>query len=670
MKFFYLFKGLFDPSSCHYPRWILLTFIFLISGDLFAQEPTLSPDVLKTMSLEELLDIEITSVSKQPEKLSESASAIQVVKSTDILRYGATNLPEALYLAGNLQVAQKGAHSWGISARGFNTDLANKLLVMIDGRSVYTPLFSGVFWERQDYLLEDLSQIEVISGPGGTIWGANAINGVINIKTKEAGQTQGLFAEVATGNELKQLIGLRYGGKLTEDVHYRVYGKFGNREGMVFEDSTRSGDPWKMGQGGFRMDAKPSSNQHFTLQGDFYSTKADITLNETSKTRGGNALGRWAITLSNGSSFQVQSFYDRTKLYLPAAAFIINGTELAPAGVFKDDLTTFDLELLYRFRPLGKNKIITGTGYRFSDDKVTNAPALGFLPERLKQSLYSVFIQDEINLLQNLFLTLGSKLEHNAFTGFVFEPSSRLRVNLGESRILWAAASRAVRMPSRIDRQITQGTPPYFVLLRGNPDFKTEKVIALESGFRTSISSIATASISLFFNQYDDIRSTVLDPVTTFPLYFENGLAGDTYGLEASMTLEPFDWWSVFSSYNYLHTDIRVKKGHTDFNNAYNETADPSWQYTLRSSFDLPFHLSISPAFRWVDNLTINNAGVPEKVPAYAELDGSISWEPWDAFQLSVAGRNLLHGSHVEYGLPGSRVAIQRSVYVKLAMRF
>ncbi|UII33180.1 TonB-dependent receptor plug domain-containing protein [Fulvivirga ulvae] len=378
--------------------------IQLLSFGLLAQqqEDRYSPTALKALSIEDLMSIEVISVTRRPEKLTESASAIQVITSKEILKYGATNIPEALYLAGNLQVAQKGSHSWGVSARGFNTELANKLLVRMDGRTVYTPLFSGVFWDRQDYLLEDLDQIEVVSGPGGTLWGANAVNGVINITTKSAEETQGLYIQGAIGTEIEALAGLRYGGEINRDVHYRVYTKYSKRDESVFPDSIDANDAWDIIQGGFRMDAD-KGNSHFTFQGDVYNSSLGLTFGEESEVLGGNILARFIHVFADSSEVRLQTYYDYTDLDLPAEAFVVNGTELAPAGIFEDRLSTYDVDFQHHFGLGRSNSIVWGVGYRFTHDEVTNAPALGFLPENLDQNLFSVFVQDEIKVYGNLF---------------------------------------------------------------------------------------------------------------------------------------------------------------------------------------------------------------------------------------------------------------------------
>ena len=632
------------------------------------------PGVMKKMSVEELMDIEVTSVSKRPEKLSDTASAIQVVTGEDVRRSGASSIPEALRLAGNLHVAQKGSHNWAISARGFNTDSANKLLVLMDGRSVYTPLFSGVFWDVQDYLLEDIDRIEVISGPGGTLWGENAVNGVINIISKSAKETQGVYVEAGGGSELRGFGGLRYGGTLESNVFFRVYGKYFDRDNAVFPDGNDASDSWHMGRGGFRIDAEPSSQSTFTLQGDFYSGDENLSTGGHAGVSGGNIIGRWSHTLSEDSDLSLQLYYDRTHLNdpIPANAY-------APAGTLIQNLDTYDLDFQHRFALGEHNHMVWGLGYRFTHDVVKNAPALAFVPPTLDQNLFSGFVQDEIILVKSLTLALGTKLEHNDYTGFGCEPGARLAWTPTERQTIWAAVSRAIRAPSRVDRDIRLPTPAFSPLvdnlLIGGAGFKSETVIAYELGYRARLGSKVSASISTFYNDYDDVRSTSLAPppaVFRLPLFYENNLEAQTHGIEFSANYQVCDWWRLRGGYDLLKEQVWVKSGRTDFNNALNETADPQHQFSIRSAMDLPQHIELDAGLRWVDSFRFNNNGTPATVPDYFELDVRLSWHPTKNLEFSVVGQNLLQNHHLEYVIasPNPREEIQRSVYVKAAWRF
>ncbi len=626
---------------------------------------------LKNMSIEQLMNLDVTSVARHSQKLLDAPSAIQVVTGDDIEESGASSIPEALRLADNLDVAQKNSHDWGISARGFNTDLANKLLVMIDGRTVYTPLFSGVFWDEQDYLLKDIDRIEVISGPGGTQWGANAVNGVINITTKNAKDTQGLYAEGGGGTELRDFAGVRYGGTLAPGVYFRIYGKYADHGDQVLANGASATDSWSKAQGGFRIDSEASPDNTFTLQGDAYGGHDNLQTGGQDRTNGGNVLGRWVRTFSDESDLHLQLYYDRTHLTDPVSAFMLGKLVIAPPGTLKDDLSTYDLDFQHRF-PLGEyNRILWGLGYRFTDDEVVNAPALAFFPATLEQRLFSGFAQDEIALGQDWSFIAGSKFEHNDYTGFEAEPNARLKWNVGPARMLWAAISRAVRTPSRIDRDLSEPAPPHIVVLRGDANFTSESVMAYEAGYRTQLWSKFTASLSTFYNYYDNVRSTSTTPKTVLPFYFANNLEGETYGAEFSGTYQVAGNWRLHAGYDLLKEHLRIKPGETDLNDALNETSDPEQQWSLRSSLDLPQNVELDTTLRWVGTLHNNNGPTPGTVPSYFELDARLGWQATQNLELSVVGENLLHHHHPEYGFPGpTREEILRSVYGKAEWRY
>jgi iron complex outermembrane receptor protein len=646
----------------------------MLSPSLHAQNAT--PAALKKLSMEELMDVEVTSVSRRPEKLSETASAIQVITNDDIRRAGATSLPEALRLASNLQVAQKNSRDWGISARGFNTELSNKLLVLIDGRTVYTPLYSGVFWDVQDYLLEDVERIEVISGPGGTLWGANAVNGVINIITKNARDTQGVYVEAGGGSELKDFAGARYGGTLGATTQFRVYGKHFDRGDSVRSDGSDINDAWHMTQGGLRVDTDLTAQQQFTVQSNFYDGQEQLASGGASLTNGINVLSRWSNAYADDASISVQVYYDRTHLALPKPA-----TDFLPAGTLTDDLDTYDLDFTHHFRPLPEHLLTWGLGYRYTHDAVQNAPTLELSPERLNHSLMSGFIEDKVALRSDLFLTLGTKLEHNDYTGFEFEPSGRLQWNLSNQKTLWTAISRAVRTPSRLDRDLFQptGLPAPFVqsILNGSDEFRSETLIAYELGYRAQWTSAFTTNIATFYNYYDHVRSFTPTPPTIFsfglpfPLVSANNLKGETHGLELSGTYQALSWWQLRGGYTLLKEHLRVKTGAIDFSNALNETADPEHQANLHSSMDLPGNVQVDIGLRWVNTLHNNDGPTVGTVPNYVEGDLRLSWHANNGLEFSVTGQNLLHSHHPEYGYPSvDRAEISRSVVAKAAWRY
>jgi iron complex outermembrane receptor protein len=666
----------------------------LVTGPLFAQtpavpsaqvsptvSPTQTPDItpavkeLKKLSLEQLMDLDVTSVAKQPEPYGQAPAAIDVVTNDEIRRSGASSIPEALRLADNLEVAQKNSHDWAISSRGFNTDLSNKLLVLMDGRSIYTPLFAGVIWDIQDYLLEDIDRIEVISGPGGTLWGANAVNGVINITSKSAKDTQGLYVEGGGGLEQRDFGGARYGGALGSDVFYRVYGKYFDAGDEVFPNGSQAPDSWSMGQGGFRIDAQPSSEETFTFQGDYYSgDENEPTVGET-KDNGGNLLGRWSLAFADDSDMSLQLYYDHTYLNDPIAA-----SAFAPSGTLIDTLDTYDLDFQHRFHLNDGNNFIWGLGYRVTHDVDIPAPGLAFDPSILDQGLFNVFAQDEMTLAKNLSFIFGSKLEHNDYTGFEVEPSARLKWDLDADNMIWTAVSRAVRMPSRVDRDERILTPALSGLgindlLIGGADFVSETVVTYELGYRAQLTKEFSTSISTFFNNYDDIRSAAFTPPPAplgLPVVFQNNLEAQTAGVELTTDYQLLSWWRLHGGYDLLEESVWIRPGETDINNALNETADPKNQVFLRSSMDLPGNLELDPAFRWVDSFIYNVNGVPGTVPSYAELDVRLGWHVAQNVELSVTGQSLLHDHHSEYVISGSspQEQIQRNVYGKLTCQF
>lgn len=607
---------------------------------------------LKVIPFEELFNLEISTVSRRPERLVDAPSAAQIITGEEIRRSGASSLPEALRLASNLQVAQIDSRQWAISARGFNSSTANKLLVMIDGRSVYTPLFSGVFWDVQHVLLEDIDRIEVISGPGAALWGANAVNGVINVISKSAKDTQGVLVSGGGGSSLQGLGAVRYGDKIGENLYFRVYGMGFQRDDTELRTGREATNDWHLGQGGFRADWLPAGGEVVTVQGDFYGgsiaqpAPGDVTVN------GQNLLARWTHPLAAESDLTLQLYWDRTWRRIP--------------NLFAEQLNTYDLDFQHRF-PLGaRNKLMWGAGYRLMADEVDNSSVLAFLPARRNLQLFSAFVQDEITLLRDrLFLTLGSKFEHNDYSGFEVQPSGRIAWLPATNHTVWAAVSRAVRSPSRIDTEIfAPGSPPFF-FQGGDDRFDSEKVIAYELGYRTELNRRLGLSISTFFNDYDDIRS--VEPIAGAPgqSIILNELRAETYGVEVALTWQPLDRWRLRGGYTYFRKHIFVGNS-LDPNRGRGEGNDPHHQFLLQSLVNLPGRVEFDSVFRYVDNL--NQDG--PSVPAYVSLDLRLGWHPGKNWEISLVGQNLLDRRHPEFGAPATRQEIPRSVYGKITWRF
>jgi iron complex outermembrane receptor protein len=408
-----------------------------------------------------------------------------------------------------------------------------------------------------------------------------------------------------------------------------------------------------------------------TVQGDVYEGHEDDQSGGTSNTSGENVLGRWSRRFSDTSDLSLQSYLDRTHLLNPVAPLSLGALQLAGAGLLQDDLTTYDVDFQHRFRIGAANGIVWGWGFRYTHDVVSNAPALAFLPPTLDRDLYSIFAQDEVALRPDLSLTVGSKLERNDYTGFEVEPNVRLSWLLNSNQALWSAISRAVRTPSRIDQDVFEAAPPHFVLLEGGSHFTSESVVAYELGYRVQIEPQLSASVSSFFNHYNDVRSTTITPTTLLPFFFANGLEGDTYGLEFSGNYQVSDSWSMHAGYTLLKEHLHVKPGQIDINDALNETADPQHQFSLRSSFNLPRHTEFDTALRWVDTLHTNNGPVVGTVPSYFELDTHLAWHASDRLEFALVGQNLLHNRHPEFGFPEpSRPEIERSAYGKFTWRY
>jgi iron complex outermembrane receptor protein len=621
------------------------------------EDPLASPSRLKKLSVEQLMDIEVTSVSRRPEKLAEAASAIQVITQEDIRRSGATSLPEALRLASNLEVAQIDSRQWAISARGFNSTTSNKLLVLIDGRTVYTPLYAGVFWDVQDTLLEDVDRIEVISGPGATLWGANAVNGVINITTKSARDTQGALLLAGGGNQLQDFGGLRYGGRVGSDFSYRVYGKYQARDGAKLPDGGDIPGDWHTAQGGFRVDGDISPRDALTIQGDFYDGRSAQPTPGDIAVSGANALARWSRGFSEKSDLKLQVYLDYTHRFMP--------------GSFGEDLTTLDLDFQHRFALGDGNGIVWGLGYRQSSDSIDKSATLAFLPADIARRWYSAFAQDEIALIaERLNLTLGTKIEHNEYTGVEFEPSVRLAWRVSPRNTVWSAVSRAVRTPSRIDRELfAPGNPPY-TLIAGSPNFDSEKLVAYEVGYRTQLREKWSLALSTYYNDYQDLRSVEhIAAPAPFPVSIGNGLTGESYGAELTLDYHVTDAWRLRAGYSELRIHLSHKPGSTDSNAGSNESHDSDHQLLLRSSLDLPGRWQFDATYRQVSAIANQN------VPAYDELDIRLGWQPISSLEISLVGQNLLHDQHPEFGAltasPSSiRREIERSVYGKAVWRF
>ena len=642
--------------KCTFPVFMMGIFFILIfsSKTSYSQnrDSANSTGDLKKLSLEDLMNVEVTSVSKHPEKLNEAASAVQVISGDDIRNSGVKTLAEALKLAANLQVAQVNSSQWAISARGFDNVLANKLLVLIDGRTVYTPMYGGVFWDVQNVMLEDVDRIEVISGPGGTLWGENAVNGVINIITKSSAKTEGIYAEGAYGNTMPGEGSIRYGGKIAPGLTYRVYGTGYKLANVVDTAGNSAKDGWWMAQGGVRMDYATEKNQ-VSLIANFYDGRPNPDGDTTPiTTTGENVVARWNHKISQTGDFQLQAYYDHTWRDF--------------GNKFTEDLKTYDIEWQNRFQ-LGKRHTITyGGDFRQMEHKVADLPLFGFTPADKMLYLYSGFLQYELMLVKDrLRFTLGSKLEHNTYTGLQYLPNARLTYTPTTQQTVWAAVSRAVRDPSRTDREFSVSLTPTFPVIMGSDSFQSETVIAYELGWRFQPTKKISASVSTFYNWYDDIRSA--EPGTGaggYPITLGNGVRGETYGAELSANAQVTNWWSLRGGYTFLRKNLWVKPGSKDLNKATAESDDPEHQFLVQSNMQLPYHFQFGAVVRYV-------AELPKPVvAAYTGVDVKLGWTFHKFLELSVVGQNLLYNQTREFQASTPIREIQRSIYGKIACRF
>ena len=631
---------------------VLLTCTALAATPAAAQDAA----ALKRLALEELMDVDVTSVSRRSEPLSQAAAAIDVITADQIRRSGATSLPEVLRLATGLAVARVDGTTWAISARGFTGTASNKLLVLIDGRSVYTPLFSGVFWDVQDTLLADVDRIEVIRGPGATLWGANAVNGVINIITRPASRTQGGRIEIASGNQERGLAAIRYGDELGTSAHYRAYTKFNYEDAQQLQSGASAGDPLRRVQFGGRIDWRVSPRTQVAIIGDGTVGSMGRAGRPATDVHGGNILARMRHETAGGADLQLQAYYDRTFRSSP--------------GSFQEDRGTWDLDLQYRARAGARHSLLAGGGYRLSRDTTAvppsggaPAPAVVFVPASRHSPLVALFAQDELTIVpERVTLTVGARAEHNDFSGFEFQPTVRARWMPRPRTVLWGAVSRAVRTPTRLDADVRSVLPTGEIVAIGGGDaFVAESVVAYEAGYRVHLLSSLSVDIAAYHNEYDRLRSQEPGP----PLVLANGLRGRTNGLETQVTVRPTGWMRWQGSWTLFDKHLELRPGSADPTGGSAEGNDPGQQFGLRSSFNLPHRTEVEGFLRHVGELPAPT------VPAYTELNLRASWGVTDDFELAVVGANLLHESHAEFGTPGPlRAEIERSVYVRARVIF
>ncbi|MDX1974525.1 MAG: TonB-dependent receptor [Rickettsiales bacterium] len=641
-------------------------------------------DALLNLSLEELTNIEVTSVSKKAEKASEAAAAIYVITQDDIHRSGLTNIPELLRMVPGLHVAQSGSHQWSVSSRGMSGQFADTLLVLIDGRTVYTPLYSGVYWDIQDTPLQDIERIEVIRGPGATLWGANAVNGVINIITKSSKDTQGGYASTTVGNYLNAEASTRYGAKIDDNSYVRAYAKYNDYAEAKTMADRGADDNWNKAQAGFRTDLHTTDNRSFTLQGDMYDAGTNGILNllqpagntvpnfVRESDNGGNILGRWNEKFAKDSELTVQMYYDLA---------------MRENIVFDHNIQTLDLDAQHAWSAIDRHEIVWGMGYRRVITDVDSNPrtALGIpyfsmSPNNQEQNLYSAFFQDKIALVKDqFFLTLGSKFEHNDFTGIEYQPSARLSWIVDDSQTLWSSISRSVRTPniggtSNVQQLAVALAPDTFYTQVGNPNQDSIEMVAYELGYRIQPAKNLSFDLSTFYNDYDNMIIGVqgtpyfVGPYTMVPISPESLGRAHTWGFEAASKWNPVNWAELSASYTLLHMKFEQPDPL-----GYNfRDRSPEHQFNVRSTFFLPHNVEFTTSAYYVDQLQAIDINTTSDVSDYLRFDTRLAWKPMDSLELSLVGQNLLDGEHQEYyGFAYQNSSqVPRSVYGNITWKF
>lgn len=631
------------------------------------------------LPLEALMEITISSVSKKEQRLADSAAAIFVITQEDMRRSGVTTIADALRMVPGIQVARIDANKWAVSSRGFNSRFAGQMLVLFDGRVVYTPLFSGVFWDRQDTVLEDIDRIEVIRGPGAALWGANAVNGVINIITKRADETQGGLLTAGGGNEERGFGSIRYGFELNDQTQMRLYLKHQDRDNLQQSTGRGGEDAWHMTQGGFRLDSELTNRDSLTVQGDVYDGRLGETYNyvlpdyrtvdSVTEVFGANILSRWKRSFSDNADMALQLYYDRSE------------QEMFVIGEKRD---TVDLDFQNRFRLGSSHELTWGLGYRYSRDSITNSTYVMLTPTRQSADIFSSFLQDDITLVPDkLHLIVGSKFEHNDYTGFEIQPTARLLWTPNRQHSLWLSASRAVRTPSRGERGFTlyngtgqdiAGTPVYFQL-NGSDRLKSDEMIAYELGYRSEPNERFALDAATFYNIYHQLdvhsqgapffETTPAPDHFSIPGYLRNSGTAHTWGFELAANAQLQAWWRLRAAYTYL---TFVKQEVAADAIPWNPKGEaPHHQVSLRSSLDITPDIELDLWLRYVDSL-------PNlEVDSYLNLDARLAWKATHALELALVGQNLLHSQQLEFQqqiLNTQPASVGRSIYGKVTWKF
>jgi iron complex outermembrane receptor protein len=676
---------IFRPTVLGSGVQIFALLIASVPGAAQTANPTSTS--LANASLEDLMNIQVTSVSRKEESLSKAGAAVFVITQEDIRTSGASNIPDALRTVPGVDVAEVDANTYAITVRGFASVLADKVLVLIDGRTVYSPTTSGVHWDQIDVPLEDVDRIEVIRGPGGTVWGANAVNGVINIITKKTEDTKGL--EVRTGGGAQgQANGLvQYGGDIGTTGNYRVFEDYSNQGKLTAADGTQpAADAYHMFHSGFRADTALSGRDTLSVQSDFlqnfegqtisvvYANQLPLmrTLNDVVKVGEGDFMARWTHKFAAGSETSLQVYFDRSTRY--------------DEGVH-EGLDTFDIDFQHHLSLGRRNDLVWGLGFRYTGDSYAAGYGKTYVPLSEAENLYSAFFQDEIALAENLSLTVGSKVENQLYSGVQFAPSAQLVWTPTGRSTLWLSASQAIREVSR--EQVELQVDPYTFSIpgggfgvaqyNGNPGARPERLHDLETGYRSQMAAKFSLDLTAFSSYFHGLET--LDPEQPYfttdqgpphlvlPFVFGNSVNAHTYGAEISMNWDATPWWKIRSGYSAIRLNIFHDPGSQDADEQERADSTPESQFQVRSLIKLPHNLDWDSAVYYVGRLRDGGNG---PVPAYIRVDTRFGWRPGRHTEISLVGQNLLTPRHAEFhqAYELNNTLVERSVFAKITLRF
>ncbi len=630
----------------HAPALTLVSLLGLAAATRLDAAPPVQD--LKSLSIEELMQVDVMLASRQAEPLAQTEAAVSVVTADDIRRSGVTTLADALGLAEGVYVARQNNGTWLITARGFDA-AANKMLVMVDRRTEFSPFFAGVFWNMLDYPLEDIERIEVIRGPSATLWGANAVNGVINIITRHSRDTRGLTVSAAAGNE-DTLTDVRWGGG-SGNVNYRIYGKYAARDAQAFSSGLSSGDTRRRGQAGFRIDGGGSDGNQWLLKGDAFVSDDEFPDRPDGEFSELALQGRRTFLLHDASRLEARGYYRREYRRVP--------------NQFTYYLNTVDVDIQYALSSVSGHQLVWGGGYRIDADHTFPGPAVAFEPPQRTYPIANVFLQDDIVVRANrVFLSPGLKVEYNAFSGFELQPSVRVRFQPAPLHTIWAAVSRATRRPTRLDSDVRTFAPTGALVVRGSgDDYTSEKLFAAEIGYRVQPAPRLSIDATVFSHDYNDLRSQEL-PATGPPIVTANTLNGRASGVELASIVQLAARWRMRLWYTLLDVEITRDPGSRDIGGGSTESNDPRHQFGMRHSIDLPHNVEVDGWLRTIGALP------NPSVPGYTELNLRLGWRPTRQLELSLAGQDLLHDHHPEFGPPlPTRVEFQRSLRALLTIR-